>query len=274
MPAVASSMKAARPPSSAPRSVVNTPATVTIDPSAIARASAIGVLTGDGDGLGVGVEVGSGVGSGVGVAVGPGVGSGVGSGVGVAVDSGVGSGVASGVPLTVGSGVGESVGTAVGVDVGAGVGVGDGEGLSVGVAVALGVGVGTPPGTAGDARFCGLGKAETNQSDALSFVSVVLPAAPPGRRSMLDEAGGAPIGEPSTNAFVASPHPTASSTEPPTTRSAIAPPVAAKPPVYVVSPIAMYEPTLFTRRIRRPGARIVDTLQVALRVTVDPVEVA
>jgi hypothetical protein len=54
----------------------------------------------------------------------------------------------------------------------------------------------------------------------------------------------------------------------------MAPPVAAKPPVYVASPSATYEPTLFTRRTRRPGGSTVDAVHVALRVTVDPLDVA
>src|SRR3954453_16926890 len=254
MPPVASSMNPVRPLSRAPRSLVSTPATVTIDASGIPRASAIVVKDGEGEGVGVGV--GTSVGDGVdceladGVAVGSGLGS---------IDG-------------VGSGVGVSTGVALGVTVGSGLGVPGGVGL--GVAVAMGVGVGPVAGTAGDARFWAPGTLEMNQSVAVSFVSFVLPAAPPGRRSTLDDAGGAPTGDPSTKALGASPPPIASITDPPTTRSAIAPPVAAKPPVYVASPIPTYEPALFTTRIRRPGARIVDVLHVALRVTVDPLEVA
>jgi hypothetical protein len=223
---------------------------VTVDPSGIARASSIERI----DDEGVGVTVGSGVAVGCGV------------GVGVTVGAVVGSALAVGVGTSVGMGVGVSLGVAVGPA--------DDVALGVGESVALGVGVGPVPGTTGEARFCGDGVGETNQSLTLSFVSVPFPEGPPGRRSMLDEAGGAATGAPSTNGFVASPQPTASITAPPTTRSAMAPPVAAKPPVYVASPMPTYEPTLFARRIRCPGASIVEPVHVAFRVTVEPVDVA
>ncbi len=149
--------------------------------------------------------------------IGMGVGAGVAIGVGVGGAVGVGSGVAVGV----GSGV--AVGSGVGV--GLGVGSGDGVGPSVGVGVAPGAGTG------GAADDCGLGTTVRTQSAALSLVSIPFPPLPPGRRSTLDPAGGAGATVPSTNGFVASPQPIASSTEPPTTRRATAPPVAANPPL-------------------------------------------
>jgi hypothetical protein len=69
------------------------------------------------------------------------------------------------------------------------------------------------------------------KSVALSFVSVPLPALPPGSRSIDDPTAGAGAAEPSTKAFVASPQPRASIGAPPTGRSTNAPPVAAKPPL-------------------------------------------
>ena len=76
----------------------------------------------------------------------------------------------------------------------------------------FGVGLGLEPGAGrgGAPMFSGFGLGLTTQSLALSFVSVTLPDEPPGRRSMLEPAGGASAGVPSTNAFVASPQPTAS----------------------------------------------------------------
>jgi hypothetical protein len=76
-----------------------------------------------------------------------------------------------------------------------------------------------------------LGAGLTCQSEAFWFVSVTLPGAPPGRRSILDPAGGASTGAPSTKAFVASPQPTPSIGVPPTGRITTAPPVAAMPAV-------------------------------------------
>jgi hypothetical protein len=225
-------------------------------PSGSARASRI-------DCTGVGVGLGDGVGAGVGVGVGTGVGVGVGAGVGVAV--GVGSGVA------VGSGVGTGlgVGGAVGAELGVGVGLGVGNG------VAVGVGTGEPPGSGvgGDARFWGVGTV-TWKSAALSFVSEPLPPNPPGSRSRLDPAAGAGAATPSTNVFDASPHATASIGLPPTARRTIAPPVAAKPPEYVASAIGAWIPAAFAIRRWRPGSRTVDDAQVALRVTVEPLDVA
>jgi hypothetical protein len=97
---------------------------------------------------------------------------------------------------------------------------------------------------------------------------------PPGPRSRLDPAGGAAAAVPSTNELLASPQPTASIVVPPTTRSAIAPPVAAKPLEYVASATAAKTPAPFAINTRLPGARIVAVVQVAFRVTVDPVAVA
>ena len=144
----------------------------------------------------------------------------------------------------------------------------------VGVGATDGVGVAPPPGTAGAARPCGDGAPWTNQSVALSFVSVPLPARPPGERSMLEPVGGAETAVPSTNELLASPHPTASIGVPPTARSTIAPPVAANPLEYVASAMAAYTPAEFAIRTRLPGPRIVAVDQVALRVTVEPVAVA
>ncbi len=172
-------------------------------------------------------------------------------------------------------------GCRTGVGVGGGVAVGAAVGVAVGVGVTVGVGVGLAPGagTSGAPSPCGDGAACTNQSLALSFVSVALPAAPPGSRSRLEPAAGAAAAVPSTNAFVASPQPTASITAPPTSRSAIAPPVAANPPEYVASAIAAEGPGAVAeeeplarsehqrcrpRRLagdRRAGRRHVDDLQ-------------
>src|SRR6476661_7712659 len=170
--------------------------------------------------------------------------------------------------------VGVGVDVGVGVGVGEGVGVGVGVGAGVGVGETVGIGVAPPPGTAGAARPCGDGAPWTNQSVALSFVSVPLPARPPGERSMLDPAGGAETAVPSTNELLASPQPTASIAVPPTGRSAIAPPVAANPLEYVASATAAYTPTEFAIRTRLPGPRMVSADHVALRVTVEPVAVA
>ena len=54
----------------------------------------------------------------------------------------------------------------------------------------------------------------------------------------------------------------------------MAPPVAANPVEYVASAIDPNAPELLPTRKRRPGSRIVDVVQVAFRVTVDPDEVA
>ena len=81
-----------------------------------------------------------------------------------------------------------------------------GRWASSGSASATGVGLGLPPAPGSPARpgSAGLGVA-TAKSAAFTFVSVPLPADPPGSRSMLDPAGGAGAAVPSTNAFVASP---------------------------------------------------------------------
>ena len=91
---------------------------------------------------------------------------------------------------------------------------------------------------------------------------------------MLDPAGGAGAAVPSTKAFVASPQASASIGLPPTTRSTIAPPVAAKPDEYVASATAAWMPAAFAITRWRPGSRIVDADHVALRVTVEPLDVA
>jgi hypothetical protein len=189
-----------------------------------------------------------------------------------AIEIGVGEGVGVGGGEAEGSGV-EGVG--VGDGRGDGTGVGDGSGLGGAVvAVGSGVGVGLCDGTVGDPRFCGEGPPWMNQSDALSFVSVAFPAVAPGNRSRLEPAGGARAATPSTKPFVASPQPTASMTDPPTTRNATAPPVAAIPPLYVASADAAYLPEALPMRKRWPGLRTRDASQEAFRVTVDPDEVA
>jgi hypothetical protein len=104
----------------------------------------------------------------------------------------------------------------------------------------------------------------------LSFVSVVLPAVPPGRRSTLEPAAGAAAAEPSTKSFVASPQPRASTGAPPTTRRTIAPPVAAKPPLYVASAIEAKTPLPLAMTRWRPGSSRSGAVQAALRVTVPP----
>jgi hypothetical protein len=214
----------------------------------------------------MGVGVGVGVAAGAGVDVGTGVGDcvGVGAGVGDVVAEGVAVGVGLGVWVPTGVGVGAGVAVGVGVTVGTGVGVGATDG----------VGVAPPPGTAAASRPCGDGAPWTNQSVALSFVSVPLPARPPGERSMLEPVGGAETAVPSTNELLASPHPTASIGVPPTARSTIAPPVAANPLEYVASAMDAYTPAELAIRTRLPGPRIVAVDQVALRVTVEPVAVA
>ena len=203
---------------------------------------------------------------GIGVSVGVGVGAGVGDGVGVGVAIGVG----------VGDGVGVGVGAGVGVDPGVGVGAGVGvdPGVGVGVDCGVGDGVGVPFGTGGAARPCGDGAVWMNQSDTLSFVSVPLPAVVPGRRSTLEPAGGAATGVPSTNPFVASPQPTESTTDPPMTRSANAPPVAAKPPEYTRSASVARLPAELATSTRLPGSRGVEASHEAFRVTVEPDDVA
>jgi hypothetical protein len=186
-------------------------------------------------------------------------------GVGVGVGTGVGSGVGVGVGVGVGAGVGAGVGVGVGAGVGAGVGVG--VGLGEGEADGAGAGVG------GAARFCGTGASWTNQSAALSFVSIPFPSLPPGRRSSDPFGGGAAAGDPSTNPFEASPQPTASTGAPPIGRRTSVPPVAASPPLYVASAMAAKAPTPFATRRCWPGARRSGPLQATFRVTVPPVAV-
>ncbi len=158
---------------------------------------------------------------------------------------------------------------------GSGVGVAAGVGLGVAVGLGVGVGVGVTPGTAGEARFCGPGVPEMNQSVALSFVSVALPAAPPGRRSRLDDAGGAAIGD-ALDEGVGRIAPADRIDHGPADDPKRDRPTGRGEPAGVrrVPRRRRYEPAPFTTRIRRPGARIVDALHVALRVTVDPLDVA
>src|SRR5829696_2494171 len=68
-------------------------------------------------------------------------------------------------------------------------------------------------------EFIGVGGEMTPKSAALLFVSC-----PSTRRAALDWDGGAEVGEPSTNAFVALPQPTESTTRPAGSRSARPPP--------------------------------------------------
>jgi len=272
----------------------------------VAARVAVGVVVGVAVALGVEAIVGFAVAVGVGVGVAVGfavtVGVAVGDGVcgGVVVAVGVAAGVPVGVPLGVsvwvevgsgieiGAGVGPSVdsGEAVAVDSGVPSGAGDeanvGVGCSVPGSVAGGladaVAVGTPtgegeavgPGAGEEARDCGTGFGWMNQSERLSFVSRVLPARPPGRRSRLDFAGGAGATAPSTNEFVAVPHPTASITVPSRWRKATAPPSAASPPEYVASARGPYMPVALATSRCCPGASGSGAEKRALRVTVEP----
>jgi hypothetical protein len=202
-------------------------------------------------------------------------------GAGVSVGAGVGVGAGDGVSLGIGVGVGESVAvgvaveTTVGIGVGAtvGMGLGDGVGATVGAGVADGVGLGPGAGTGGADSDCGFGDAWPNQSATLLFVSMVLPARPPGRRSRLEDAAGAAAAVPSTNAFVASPQPSESIGVPPIVRMTTAPPVAANPPLYVRSATGAKIPDVFAIRRCLPGARSCVAAHEALRVIVPPVEV-
>ena len=150
---------------------------------------------------GVGGSMGEGVSSGVATSVGAGS-----VGVEIAVVAGLAElhgGVGSGVDVSM---VGEFVGVCAGVSVG--VGVADG------VTVVPGVGC-----SEGEL----LSRSEVGEplkaaSAELLLVSVALPAAPPGLRSRLDDAGGAAPAVPSTKLLDASPHLSESITAPPTTR--------------------------------------------------------
>jgi len=157
-----------------------------VEASNVFEGSRVGV----GDGVGAGLDVGSGVATGVGLGVCVGSGLGLGLGVGVGSELGVG--------LTVGSTVGIGVGSGVGVGDGPGVPVGDGIGVRLGVGAVLGLGVGVGVGTGGLASAWGTGEDVTTQSEALSFVSIEFPCAPPGRRSIELPAGGAGAGAVST----------------------------------------------------------------------------
>ncbi|MGH2380746.1 MAG: hypothetical protein ACRDG7_05945, partial [Candidatus Limnocylindria bacterium] len=76
--------------------------------------------------------------------------------------------------------------------VGPGVGAGVGNGLAVGLGV-LG------SGTGGEPLFCGSGSRRTAKYAALSSVSMVEPAEPPGNRSRLAPSAGAGAGVPSSH---------------------------------------------------------------------------
>jgi hypothetical protein len=227
----------------------------------------------------VGAEVGAGVGAsdaggsvaGGSVAVGSwGVGSwgvGVGGGVvGSAVGVRDGDSVAPGVAV----GPVESVAAGGGVGVAEAIWVGSlsVEGVEVGAAVGAGVGVGIGAGV--EASDWGTGLDWTNQSDLLSLVSCVLPADPPGSRSMLDFAGGAGAAEPSTYALAAVPQPTVSTTVPSARRSATAPPSAASPPEYVASASGAYIPTELATSKCPPGTTGRGEAKTVLRVIVAP----
>ena len=167
-------------------------------------------------------------------------------------------------------GVGSAVSDGVGVIVLLGTGGGDADGTGEFPTVLVGEGVGVPVGVGAQARFCGTGTTRAIQSDAFSFVSIRLPPAPPGRRSMLLPVPGAAAALPSTNAFVASPQPTESITAPPITRMARAPPEAAMPPVYVASAEPANAPEAFATRRCCPGASGRDVVHADLRVAVVP----
>ncbi|MEO8274020.1 MAG: hypothetical protein ABI620_08130 [Chloroflexota bacterium] len=224
-----------------------------------------------------GVTVGEGLAVGVGVVVGAGVGVGVGLGVELGVE--VGAAVLVGTGVSVGAALGSTVEVGLGVAVGSADGtvVAVGPGVLVGAAVGADVGLGVEDalgaGTGGAASDCGFGEAWLNQSVELAFVSIVLPPRPPGFRSMLAPAAGAPIDEPSTKEFVASPQPTASIGAPPIGRRTIAPPVAAKPPLYVASASPAKIPEVLPTSRCCPGSRRVPLAHEAFRVTVLPVEV-
>ena len=132
------------------------------------------------------------------------------------------------------------------------------------------MGVGDIVGTGVAARPSGTGAAFTAKSAALSFVSTTLPPFPPGLRSIDRAAGGAGAALPSTNALTASPHPTASIGAPPTVRSTIDPPVAARPPDQVPSAELAKAPSAFASSTWRPGSTGSDPVHAALRVTVVP----
>ncbi len=296
MPPEESCRNPPRPSSRLPSGAVRTPSTTTRVPSAAARAAAT-VRRGSGLGVAVGDGVGDGVGPGDGVGAGLFVGAGVEDGVGVgsAVGDGVGMGVGVGVGL--GSAVGDERGGATapgcpsghGVDDGVGVGsaVGDGVGCrgwrpasawatasrsawAARSVTASGQASASVPERVGAASGCGIGWARTIQSAALSFESAMLPSRPPGRRSIELPAGGAGAAPPSTKALVASPQPTASITWPPTWRRTTAPPVAARPPLYVASAAPAWRPRPFAISTWRPGSTRSDPVQAALRVTVAP----
>ena len=196
-------------------------------------------------------------------------------GVGVGVAAGVGAGVGVGVgvgPSVSRSASGSASASGVAVGVGVGVGVGDRRGRRVGVGVGVGVGtgVGPGPGTGAADIDCGEGTAWTIQSATLSFVSIPLPAEPPGNRSRLEPAGGAgaaasldePVGRiaPADRIDDARRRPAARPRRPsPRTRSR----TSDRRP-------ARRRPAAFAMRTRRPGGSSVDAVQVALRVTVEP----
>jgi len=194
-------------------------------------------------------------------------------GAGVAVGAGDGESLGIGVGVGESVAVGVALGTTVGIGVGVAVGTGLGDGVGAAVGAADGVGLGPGAGTGGADSDCGFGDAWPNQSAALLLVSIVLPARPPGRRSRLDDAAGAAAAVPSTNTFVASPHPSESIGAPPIVRRTTAPPVAANPPLYVRSATGAKIPEVFAMSRCLPGARSCVAAHEAFRVIVPPVEV-
>jgi hypothetical protein len=168
-------------------------------------------------------------------------------------------------------GLADGIGVALGAGVAVGTSVGAGLGTGVGEAGVVGVGSGWP-GTGGDPAFWGSGIGRTAKSAALSSVSTVEPAEPPGSRSMLEPGGGAGAGGPSSHGPLAAPQPTASTAVvAPWMRSATLPPVAAIPPAYSASAIEAKAPASFATSRWAPGAtKGAPTSQPARRVTVLP----
>ena len=146
----------------------------------------MGEKEGDGEGGGV---------SGVAVSVAPAVHAGDERALGVGVDAayGVSVGDGAGLPGAGGSDGGSDAVSDGGSDGGS---LADEPGAGVDVVSTDGAAEGPDGGALPNGW--GLGFGCTNQSDPLSLVSRVFPADPPGRRSMLDLAGGAGAGDPST----------------------------------------------------------------------------
>src|SRR5687768_2460041 len=99
------------------------------------------------------------------------------------VPSGRARAVVIGTTSTDGSGDDELVGAAVAAAV---ADADEGGTLASALGTAVGWGVADGSGTGGEPRFWGSGTARTTKSAALSSVSCVDPASPPGRRSRLE----------------------------------------------------------------------------------------